>query len=276
VTFRGTSPGPELLEYRGDDAGEEWHPAPNPDSLRHLHGPSLQSASVSKTVVLIEDETDIQEIVAYNLRQEGFRVECHEDGAAGMAALEESGPDLLLLDLMLPGMDGLEICRRIRGDDKNRELPIIMVTAKGEESDVVLGLGLGADDYIVKPFKPRELVARVKAVLRRGHAPARAAKKERLDLPGLTIDVGRHVVRVDGERTEFTATEFRLLFFLASNPGRVFTRDQLMDEVIGDRAIVIDRNIDVHVRSIRKKLGARREMIETVRGVGYRFADAPA
>jgi two-component system phosphate regulon response regulator PhoB len=224
-------------------------------------------------VVVVEDEQDILEMMAYNLEREGFRVSTADDGESGLELIRREAPDLVLLDLMLPGLDGVEICRQIKVDPMSRSIPVIMVTAKAEESDVVLGLGIGADDYIPKPFSPRELVARVKAVLRRG--PLRAADQaaERIVIGGLVIDASRHQVVVDHEEIRFTATEFRLLHYLASHPGRVFTREQLINRVIGDHAMVIDRNIDVHVRVLRKKLGPYSERIETVRGVGYRFSD---
>jgi DNA-binding response OmpR family regulator len=172
---------------------------------------------------------------------------------------------------MLPGLDGLEVCRRLKADPITRDIPIIMVTAKGEESDVVLGLGIGADDYVTKPFGPRELVARVKAVIRRGPVVHGTATDERIVVGDLVVDIARHEVVVGTEPIILTPTELRLLHLLATQPGRVFTRDQLLSRVIGDGAFVIGRNIDVHVRGIRGKLGSRRDMIETVRGVGYRL-----
>jgi two-component system phosphate regulon response regulator PhoB len=226
-----------------------------------------------RTVVVVEDEADIQEVIEYNLRREGFRVICAQDGESGLRRAREESPDLVLLDLMLPDVDGVEVCRLLKENPLTRTIPVIMVTAKGEESDVILGLGLGADDYITKPFSPREVVARVKAVLRRGALREEGAAAERLQRDGLVVDVGRHTVRIDDEPVSFTATELRLLHFLASHPGRVFTRDQLLNRVIGERAVVISRNIDVHIRAIRKKLGPYREWIETIRGVGYRFRD---
>jgi len=174
---------------------------------------------------------------------------------------------------MLPGLDGIEVCRRIKNDPSSRATSIIMVTAKGEESDVVLGLGVGADDYVTKPFSPRELVARVKAVLRRGLLRENQGANERIERDGIIIDAGKHEARVDGKSVAFTPTEFRLLHFLASHPGRVFARDHLLSRVIGGDAFVIDRNIDVHIRAVRQKLGRHRDLIETIRGVGYRFKD---
>ncbi len=226
-----------------------------------------------ETIVVIEDETDILDVIEYNLAREGYRVRTFRDGEDGLDGVRRAAPDLVLLDLMLPGLDGLEVCRRLKQDPVTRPIPIVMVTAKGEESDAVLGLGVGADDYVRKPFSPKELVARVSAVLRRGPVREDAASTERIVRGGLVIDAGRHEVKVDGERVKFTATELRLLHFLASHPGRVFTRDHLSSRVIGEDAVVLDRNIDVHVGSLRKKLGQYRDFVETVRGVGYRFAD---
>ncbi len=182
-------------------------------------------------------------------------------------------PDLVLLDLMLPGLDGIEVCRALKGDPATKAIPVIMVTAKGEESDVVLGLGVGADDYVAKPFSPRELVARVKAVLRRGPIKDAQGGKSRLLRGPIQVDLERHELLVDGDPVEVTPTELKLVHFLASHPGRVFDRNHIMSRVIGQDAIVIDRNVDVHVRAVRNKLGKHRDLIETVRGVGYRFKD---
>jgi two-component system phosphate regulon response regulator PhoB len=222
-------------------------------------------------LVVIEDEPDILEVMRYNLSREGFRVICCEDGEDGLRTVRKEAPALVLLDLMLPGADGLEICRILRGDPLTRGIPIVMVTAKGEESDVVLGLGLGADDYVVKPFSPKELVARVKAVLRRSPPRADWDSGGRILRGPLLIDPTRYEVRMDNKAVDLTPTEFRLLHFLACHPGRVFTRDQLLNRAIGEDAMVIDRNIDVHIRGLRKKVAPHTHMIETVRGVGYRF-----
>jgi len=234
-----------------------------------------QTMSTREKILVIEDEADILEVTQYNLSREGYRVTTSRDGAEGLARAKREAPDLVILDLMLPGLDGLEVCRRMQSDPITSGIPIIMVTAKGEESDVVTGLQLGADDYVAKPFSPKELVARVKAVLRRGPLREERAGNERIVMGGLVIDTAKHQVLVDGEALTFTATELRLLHFLASHPGRVFARDQLLSRVIGDHAVVIDRNIDVHIGAIRRKLGPYRDMVETIRGVGYRFHDTP-
>ncbi|MHC5067158.1 MAG: response regulator [Planctomycetota bacterium] len=225
-------------------------------------------------ILIIEDDADIRELVAYNLEREGYRVSQADDGDDGIRLAHDIEPDLVLLDLMLPGSDGIEVCRQLKSDATSKHLPIIMITAKGEEADIVLGLSMGADDYVTKPFSPRELLARIKAVLRRSQSRSQApGNDERLSIGGIVIDPARHEVRIDDQRQTFTATEFKLLHTLASHPGRVFTRDQLISRVMGDDAIIIDRNVDVHVRSVRKKIGPYRDYIETVRGVGYRFTD---
>lgn len=225
-------------------------------------------------ILILEDEPDIREILEYALKRDGFDVISATDGQAGLAAARRLVPDLILLDLMLPGMDGLEVCRQIRGDPSTAGIALIMVTAKGEESDVVLGLGLGADDYIAKPFKPHELVARTRAVLRRTRQAAVGKQDQRAVVAGaLRIDPSSHRATLDGQELPLTATEFRILHFLASRPGRVFTRDQILAASIGANVVVLERNIDVHIRSIRKKLGAQRDLIETVRSIGYRFAE---
>ncbi len=224
-------------------------------------------------IIVIEDEGDILELIEYNLLREGYTVLTSRNGEKGFQMVREQAPDLVLLDLMLPGLDGIEVCRRLKSDPVTRSIRVLMVTAKGEESEVVLGLGVGADDYVVKPFSPKVLIARVDAVLRRGSLKEGGGRGERIVQPGLVIDSARHEVQVDGQPVSLTATEFRLLHFLASYPGRVFKRDQLLNRVIGENAFVHDRNIDVHIRAIRKKLDRHRNRIETIRGVGYRFMD---
>lgn len=227
----------------------------------------------SKKIIIIEDEEDILEIIDYNLKKEGFKTLSSSNGSSGLNLIKKELPDGIILDLMLPGMDGLEICKELKSDPLTKNIPIIMLTAKSEESDIVIGLGLGADDYLKKPFSPKELIARIKAVLRRGQVKQVSEKSEQIHIHDLTIDTTRHEVKVKNKRIDLTATEFRLLHFLASHPGRVFSRDQLLSRAIGEGAVVIDRNVDVHIRVIRKKLGKNREYIETIRGVGYRFKD---
>ena len=222
-------------------------------------------------IAVIEDEADILEVIEYSLSKEGFRVCTALDGEEGLGLVKKEVPDLVVLDLMLPGIDGIEICRKLKSDSATRSISIIMVTAKGEESDIVLGLGIGADDYVVKPFSPRELTARVKSVLRRGglrEAVGAVIKRDRL-----VLDINRHEVRLEGKKIVLTAMEFKLLHFLASHPGRVFTRESLLTHVSSEDTFIIDRNIDVHIRSIRKKLEKHRDLIETINRVGYRFRD---
>ena len=222
-------------------------------------------------IVVIEDEVDILEVINYNLSKEGFDVCSALDGEEGLALIKKEVPDLVLLDLMLPGLDGIEICRKLKTDYSTRSIPIIMVTAKGEESDIVLGLGMGADDYMVKPFRPRELMARIRSVLRRGDFIEEGEGVVLID--ELVIDINRHEVKLEGKKIVLTAMEFKLLHFLASHPGQVFTRENLLNHVSSDDTFIIDRNIDVHIRSIRKKLNKHRELIETIHRVGYRFRD---
>ena len=227
----------------------------------------------NKKIVIIEDEPDILEVLSYNLKREGFEVLSATNGTEGLALVSKEIPDLILLDLMLPGMDGIEICSTIKNAPPTKNALIIMVTAKGEESDIVLGLGVGADDYITKPFSPKELVARVKAVLRRGVLLDTSEQKEKVEVGALSIDTNKYEVSVSGKNVRLTATEFRLLRYLASHPGRVFSREQLLSRAMGDDVVVVDRNIDVHIRGIRKKMDIEPSMIETIRGVGYRLRE---
>jgi two-component system alkaline phosphatase synthesis response regulator PhoP len=224
-----------------------------------------------KTVLAIDDEKDLIDLVRYNLEKEGFQVRGALDGETGLAMALQERPDVVLVDLMLPGLDGLEVCRRLRADSRTASIPLIMLTAKSGESDRVVGLELGADDYITKPFSTRELTARVRALLRRtaGHPEPPAL----LRCGGLAIDLDRCAVTCGGKPVELTATEFRLLHFLASRPGRVFSRGELIDHVLGRDVEVIDRTVDVHVMAVRKKLGKCGELVETVRGFGYRFRE---
>jgi two-component system phosphate regulon response regulator PhoB len=225
-----------------------------------------------KKIVVIEDEPDIVEVVSYNLKREGYNVLSVERGDEGLNLVRNQSPDLVILDLMLPGMDGLSICQQMKSDPLVRDIPVIIISGKGEESDVVIGLELGADDYLTKPFRGRELVARVKAVLRRGPTQEDQTR-ERIVVNNLLIDVARHEVRVDDELINLTATEFKILYQLASQPGRAFTREQLLNRVVGVGVVVVDRNIDVHILAVRKKLGDAAKMIQTIRGVGYRLLD---
>jgi two-component system phosphate regulon response regulator PhoB len=223
-------------------------------------------------ILIVDDEEDILELLKYNLSREGYATDCVTSGEDALRSAEKSPPDLVILDLMLPGMDGLEACRRLKGGETTRHVPIVMLTAKGEEADIVAGLELGADDYITKPFSPRVLAARIRAVLRRRDESAPDADAA-VRVGDLTIDPGRHEVSVKGKPVELTYTEFRILHFLARRPGWVFTRYQIVDGAQGEDVVVTDRSVDVHMVSLRRKLGPCGQYIQTVRGVGYRFKD---
>ncbi len=223
-------------------------------------------------ILVIEDDRDIAELVEYNLAREGFQVTRAYTGEEGLQRAKTIGPDLILLDLMLPGLDGLDVCRSLKRDDETDHIPVIMLTAKSEEADIVAGLEIGADDYISKPFSPRVLLARIHAVMRRQTEPPPEGETP-LAFRELSIDPGRHEVRVAGTPITLTSTEFRLLHFLAQRPGWVFTRDQIMDSTHGEDTVVTDRSIDVHIAGLRKKMGPCGKYIETVRGVGYRFQE---
>ena len=225
-----------------------------------------------KKIVVVEDEPDLVDVVTYNLKREGYLVSAARRGDEGLNLIRSELPDLVLLDLMLPGMDGLSICRQMKSDGALKAIPIIIASAKGEESDVVIGLEMGADDYLAKPFSPRELLARIKAVLRRG-TPTDNASDDRIVVRDLSIDPGKHEVKIKDEVVSLTSTEFKLLHHLASSRGRAFSREQLLNRVVGMGVVVVDRNIDVHIRALRKKLGERSNMIQTIRGVGYRFVE---
>jgi two-component system phosphate regulon response regulator PhoB len=225
------------------------------------------------TILIVEDEPDIRELLEYTFGREGYEVSVAGDGLVGLSETRRQVPDLLLLDLMLPGLDGLEVCRRLKQDPCTRAVPIVMVTAKGDEADVVLGLGLGADDYVAKPFSAREVVARVAAVLRRVRSTDDEDRIRTVVQGELRIDPTRHRVSWGARTIELTVTEFRILHYLALSPGRVFSREQILVHALGPNVEVTDRSVDVHVRSIRKKLGAQRDLVETVRGIGYRFAE---
>jgi len=225
---------------------------------------------MNELIVVIEDEDDIRELIRYNLEKDGYRVLGARSGEEGLALVRSALPNLVMLDLMLPGIDGLQVCREIKADERLQAIPIVMVTARGEEPDVVSGLELGADDYVSKPFSPKVLVARVKTALRRrrdGQPEMQAiVRHERL-----LVNPQRREVAIDNERIELTNTEFKLLHFLIKQPGIVFTRDQIVDGVHGDDYPVTDRSVDVQIVGLRKKLLEYGACIETVRGVGYRF-----
>ena len=228
------------------------------------------SPKIGQHILVVEDETDIAALVRYHLERAGFRVRVAQNGEDALREVEAERPALIVLDLMLPDIEGTEVCRRIRRTPETAGLPILMLTAKGEEMDRVVGFELGADDYMTKPFSPRELVLRIKAILRRS-TRRHTGKEEQICAGNLTVDVGAHRVWVQGTPVVLTATEFDLLVFLMRSPGRVHTREGLLDAVWGHDYVGYDRTVDTHVRRLRKKLGAAAGTIETVRGVGYRF-----
>jgi two-component system phosphate regulon response regulator PhoB len=225
---------------------------------------------VKSTILVIDDEKDLLELLRGNLQRDGFEVLTASDGKAGLEAARSKLPNLIILDLMMPGLDGLEVCREVRRDERTRSIPIIMLTAKAAEADRVVGLELGADDYVVKPFSPRELVARVKAHLRRAVSIRENCE---LRVGPLMIDPSRHRVALRGQPASLTAAEFRILHLLMSRAGVVLSRQQIISAVLGTHAAVTDRTIDVHITSLRRKLGDGGDLIETVRGFGYRLKD---
>lgn len=229
-------------------------------------------------VLIIEDDPDILELLSYTLGKEGYETTMAATGEAGLAAMRERAPDLVLLDVMLPGMDGFELLRKAKADPALARVPVLMVSARGEEADVVTGLELGAEDYVTKPFSPRVLVARARAALRRSgdrSAPSPDAAEGAVVRGPCSLDPSRHELLVDGDPVELSATEFAMLELLMRESGRVFTRAQMLDRVRGRDYPVTDRAVDVQILSIRRKLGARAELVETIRGVGYRFKDLP-
>ena len=225
-----------------------------------------------KTVLVVEDDPSIAELVQYNLEKNGYEVTVAGDGEQGLAQARKSRPDFVILDLMLPGIDGLEVCQSMRRDPALADLPIIMLTARSSETDMVVGLTVGADDYVPKPFSPSVLVARIKALGRR--VKARTDPRPVQVFGNLSIDKSAHKVFVNGADVYLTHTEFRLLAALADRPGRALSRSELLDLAIGEDVFVVDRTIDVHVASLRRKLGGCADLIETVRGLGYRFKEA--
>jgi two-component system phosphate regulon response regulator PhoB len=228
---------------------------------------------MSKKVLIVEDEIDLVRLLKYNLEKEGFKVTSATDGTIALAEMRREEPDLMILDLMLPGMSGLEVCRQVRGHDRFADIPIMILTARAEETERVVGLELGADDYVTKPFSMRELIARVRGLLRRSVQPSQRAMLQRGDI---SIDPAAHSVRISGKTVTLSALEFRLLHYLASHPGMVFSRDQLLDRIWGNDRSVTPRSVDVYVRRVREKVEPSPEepiYLQTVHGVGYRFAE---
>jgi two-component system alkaline phosphatase synthesis response regulator PhoP len=223
-------------------------------------------------ILVVEDDDDIQELLEYNLKKSGYRVVCEISGEDGLEVVREQNPDLIVLDLMLPGLDGLETCRILKDEAATRSIPVIILTAKGEEEDIIAGFEAGADDYVTKPFSPAVLTARVGAVLRRQPRPA-GGEARLLRYQDLSIHPGRHEVKVEDQQIALTSTEFRILHYLASRPGWVFTRTQIVRAVHGEDYPVTGRSIDVQIAALRKKLGRAGTYITTVRGVGYKMGD---
>jgi two-component system, OmpR family, phosphate regulon response regulator PhoB len=220
-------------------------------------------------ILVVEDEPSIIEILKHNLERQGYEVTTAADGQSALAAARRRTPDLVILDLMIPVIDGLEVCRQLRSDSRTKSVRIIMLTARGEETDEVVGFNMGADDYVTKPFRVKPLLERVKAQLRRTSVDDDSGNL--LSLDGIEIDRVNHLVRIDDRDATLTATEFRLLWTFMRQPGRAYTRHELMDSSRGEDANSLERTIDVHIRALRKKLGEKGPLIETVRGVGYRF-----
>jgi two-component system alkaline phosphatase synthesis response regulator PhoP len=242
------------------------------DSLRSQDMSKPSRSRGKRLVLVVDDEKDLLDLVTYNLGRNGYDTVTADNGNEAIEVAIREQPDLLLLDLMLPGIDGTEVARRLKADPRTASLPIVMLTAKGEETDVVVGLTLGADDYVTKPFSMKILLARVAAVLRRNETPADDTGILRAG--PLAIDTSKHEVTVDGEPAKLTLTEFKLLAALVNARGRVLTRDQLMDKAMGTDVFVTDRAIDVHITAIRKKLGTANWLVHTVRGVGYRLQES--
>jgi two-component system phosphate regulon response regulator PhoB len=227
----------------------------------------------TEKILVVEDEENIQELIRYNLTKEGYQVSCALSGEKGLDAARTENPDLVLLDLMLPGLDGLDVCKELKRDAATQAIAVIMVTAKGDETDIVTGLEMGADDYVIKPFSPKILLSRVKAVLRRKHSP-QPDDKDVIHIGDLAIHPGRHEALLENKKLDLTFTEFRILQTLATRPGWVFTRGQIVDAVRGEDHAVTDRSVDFQIVGLRRKLGNYSEYIETVRGVGYRFQES--
>lgn len=226
-------------------------------------------------ILFVDDEPDLVELVRHHLVREHYDVVTASDGEAGLAEARRKLPDLVILDLMLPGMDGLEVCRRLRADSRTQHIPIVMLTAKGEESDAVIGLAQGADDYVRKPFGMKELIARVATRLRAAELRSAGDGQKVLRFGDLVIDSVKHEVTLAGESVKLTVTEFKLLRHLVQNKGRAFTRNELLNAVLGQEVVIIDRNVDVHIATLRKKLGRHGDHIVTIRGLGYKFAETP-
>lgn len=226
-----------------------------------------------KKVLIVEDDKDISELIQYNLTKDGYEVSTVFDGLQALEAAARISPDLIILDIMLPSQDGLDVCRQLKADNVLKNVPIIMLTAKSEESDVIVGLQMGADDYLAKPFSVKVLLARVKAVLRRFSQIETVDVSQKRQFGRLTIDLNKHKISFNDKVIPLTSIEFDILEFLSRTPGRVYTREQILDKVWKDGKFIIDRAVDVHIRGMRKKLGDAEDFVETVRGVGYCFKE---
>ena len=224
-------------------------------------------------VLIVEDEKDIADMIDYNLRKEGYSTRIAATGEEALISIGNSLPDVILLDLMLPGADGLEVCKQLKQDEKTRDLPVVMLTAKSEDVDIVTGLELGADDYITKPFSPKVLVARIRSVIRRTRRKNAAEGEKVVKIHGIEIDIPRREVRCQGRTIPLSATEFDILLFLSQNPGWVYSRNQIISGVKGDDYPVTERSVDVQILGLRKKLAEKAKLIETVRGIGYRLKE---
>ena len=224
-------------------------------------------------ILIVDDEKDILELISFNLEKEGYTVVRATTGEEALRIAQSAVPDLVILDLMLPNLDGLEVCRRLKQGDSTRDLPVLMLTAKGEDSDIIAGLELGADDYITKPFSPKVLIARVRAVFRRAQRRSNGDAPTRISVHGIAVDTVRHEVTVDGEPLSLSVSEFSILTHLALNPGWVYSRNQIITAVKGDDYPVTERSVDVQILGLRKKLGSKGANIETVRGIGYRMRE---
>ena len=229
------------------------------------------AATPKGTILVIDDEPDLLELVEFNLKKDGYETIVAKNGQSGLEIAQKHLPDLIVLDIMMPGLDGLEVCRQLRSDNRTRQIPMIMLTAKSAEADRIVGLELGADDYVTKPFSPRELVARVRALLRRATTTQEAPTVIRQG--EVTIDLTRHEVTSAGKQVTLTPTEFRILHFIVARPGRVLSREQIIDAAVGNEMAVFDRTIDVHIAAIRRKLGKAGDRIETIRGFGYKWRE---
>lgn len=225
-----------------------------------------------ESILIVEDEDDLQELIRFNLAKEGYRVSCVTSGRQAITEIKNNRPQLVVLDLLLPEVDGIEVCRNVKADPRTSHIPVIMVTAKSEDSDVVTGLEVGADDYLTKPFSPRVLIARIRALLRRKAAHEVSGERP-IEIHELQIHPGRYELLAQNKQIDLSFTEFRILLVLAKSAGWVLSRYQIVNEVRGDDSIVTDRSVDVHIANLRKKLGQYGKYVETVRGVGYRFRD---